>query len=112
MKIAIQGILGSYHDEVAKLRFGDNSNIIECSSFDILVDSVKNEVADIGIMAIENSIAGSIIPNYSLIDNYDLSIIGEYYISINNHRIMLTWDATSWTATVRQRPVVRIIPTP
>ena len=87
MKIAIQGILGSYHDEVAKLRFGDNSNIIECSSFDILVDSVKNKVADIGIMAIENSIAGSIIPNYSLIDNYDLSIIGEYYISIN-HQLM------------------------
>mgnify|MGYP005999083709 CR=1 FL=1 len=41
MKIAIQGILGSYHDEVAKLRFGDNSNIIECLSFDTLVDSVK-----------------------------------------------------------------------
>ena len=87
MKIAIQGILGSYHDEVAKLYFGDDSNIIECLSFDTLVDSVKNEVADIGIMAIENSIAGSIIPNYSLIDNYDLSIIGEYYISIN-HQLM------------------------
>ena len=87
MKIAIQGILGSYHDEVAKLRFGDDSNIIECLSFDTLVDSVKNEVAEIGIMAIENSIAGSIIPNYSLIDNYDLSVIGEYYISIN-HQLM------------------------
>ena len=87
MKIAIQGILGSYHDEVAKLHFGDHSSIIECLSFDALVDSVKNEVAEIGIMAIENSIAGSIIPNYSLIDSYDLSIIGEYYISIN-HQLM------------------------
>ena len=105
MKIAIQGILGSYHDEVAKLRFGDNSNIIECSSFDILVDSVKNKVADIGIMAIENSIAGSIIPNYSLIDNYDLSIIGEYYISINHQLMALPGIEFSSIKTISSHPM-------
>ena len=105
MKIAIQGILGSYHDEVAKLRFGDNSNIIECSSFDILVDSVKNKVADIGIMAIENSIAGSIIPNYSLIDNYDLSIIGEYYISINHQLMALPGIDYSSIETISSHPM-------
>ena len=105
MKIAIQGILGSYHDEVAKLRFGDDSNIIECLSFDTLVDSVKNEVADIGIMAIENSIAGSIIPNYSLIDNYDLSIIGEYYISINHQLMALPGIDFSSIETISSHPM-------
>ena len=105
MKIAIQGILGSYHDEVAKLRFGDDLNIIECLSFDALVDSVKNEVADIGIMAIENSIAGSIIPNYSLIDNYDLSIIGEYYISINHQLMALPGIDFSSIETISSHPM-------
>ena len=105
MKIAIQGILGSYHDEVAKLRFGDDSNIIECLSFDTLVDSVKNEVADIGIMAIENSIAGSIIPNYSLIDNYNLSIIGEYYISINHQLMALPGIDFSSIETISSHPM-------
>ena len=105
MKIAIQGILGSYHDEVAKLHFGEDSNIIECSSFDILVDSVKNKVADIGIMAIENSIAGSIIPNYSLIDNYDLSIIGEYYISINHQLMALPGIDFSSIKTISSHPM-------
>ena len=105
MKIAIQGILGSYHDEVAKLRFGHDSNIIECLSFDTLVDSVKNEVAEIGIMAIENSIAGSIIPNYSLIDNYDLSIIGEYYISINHQLMALPGIDYSSIETISSHPM-------
>ncbi len=105
MKIAIQGILGSYHDEVAKLSFGDDSNIIECLSFDTLVDTVKNEVADIGIMAIENSIAGSIIPNYSLIDNYDLSIIGEYYISINHQLMALPGIDYSSIETISSHPM-------
>ena len=105
MKIAIQGILGSYHDEVAKLYFGDDSNIIECLSFDTLVDSVKNEVADIGIMAIENSIAGSIIPNYSLIDNYELSIVGEYYISINHQLMALPGIDFSSIKTISSHPM-------
>ena len=105
MKIAIQGILGSYHDEVAKLCFGDNSNIIECLSFDNLVDSIKNEVAEIGIMAIENSIAGSIISNYSLIDNFDLSIIGEYYISINHQLMSLPGTDFSSIETISSHPM-------
>ncbi|MBN09761.1 MAG: prephenate dehydratase, partial [Flavobacteriaceae bacterium] len=66
-KIAIQGIKGSYHHVVAELYFGKSVKILPCSSFDELVNSILDNSASQGIMAIENSIAGSIIPNYALI---------------------------------------------
>lgn len=88
MKIAIQGITGSYHHEVAKNYFGDECDTLDCMTFDDVVFSVKNGLSDFGVMAIENSIAGSLIPNYSLIDNNNLNIIGEYYININ-HQLMV-----------------------
>ena len=88
MKIAIQGIRGSYHHKVAIEFFNKKIQLEECQSFDRLVDSLNNGDSDLGVMAIENSIAGSIIPNYSLIDKNDLYIIGEYYININ-HNLMV-----------------------
>ena len=88
MKVAIQGIRGSYHHKVSLEFFDDQIDIIECLSFDELVDSTSSGLSDYGIMAIENSIAGSIIPNYSLIDDNGLSIIGEYYINIH-HNLMV-----------------------
>ena len=73
-KIAIQGIQGSNHYIVAQNYFGATSQLQECLSFDALVDSVVSESSDYGIMAIENTIAGSIIPNYALIDQHHLTI--------------------------------------
>ena len=88
MKIAIQGIRGSYHHKVAVEFFNKKIQLEECQSFDRLVDSLNKGDSDLGVMAIENSIAGSIIPNYSLIDKNNLYIIGEYYININ-HNLMV-----------------------
>ena len=88
MKIGIQGIRGSYHDKVAKCYFGDLVSVQEFLSFDDLAISVSNNDSDFGVMAIENSIAGSIIPNYALIDTLNLNIVGEYYININ-HQLMV-----------------------
>ena len=88
MKVAIQGIKGSYHHKVAMEFFDDQIDIIECLSFDELVDSVCCGKSNYGVMAIENSIAGSIIPNYSLIDDNNLLITGEYYINIH-HNLMV-----------------------
>ena len=86
-KVAIQGIKGSYHHQVALNYFGKEIEIIEFLSFDELANSIANNNCDYGVMAIENSIAGSIIPNYALIDNLKLKIAGEYYININ-HQLM------------------------
>jgi len=88
-KIAIQGIKGSNHYQVALDYFGDAVVLEECMSFDSLVSHLLNKTADKGIMAIENSIAGSIIPNYALVFNNNLHIIGEYYLNIHHNLMVL-----------------------
>jgi prephenate dehydratase len=81
-KIAIQGIKGSFHHQVAKDYFYQNVLVDECLSFEELVDSLLKGNSDQAVMAIENSIAGPIIPNYALIDKNNLHIIGEHYLDI------------------------------
>ena len=88
-KIAIQGIQGSFHHQVALEYFQENVLLHECLSFEALVDSLLNNQSQFGVMAIENSIAGSIIPNYALIDNNNLHIIGEYYLDIIQNLMVL-----------------------
>jgi len=89
LKIAIQGIKGSNHHQVAMDYYGDDIELVECMSFDALVDNLLNKTADQGIMAIENSIAGSIIPNYALVYQNNLHIIGERYLNINHNLMVL-----------------------
>ncbi|HUH29637.1 prephenate dehydratase [Gelidibacter sp.] len=88
--VAIQGIKGSFHHIVA-LQYFDSSiqHIDECMTFDGAVQSVLTKKTDAVIMAIENSIAGSIIPNYALIDDNQLQIIGEHYLDIQHHLMAL-----------------------
>ncbi|MFJ1425912.1 prephenate dehydratase [Capnocytophaga canimorsus] len=88
-KIAIQGIKGSFHYQAAQEYFGNQITIIECNSFDKVAQSLLKNEADLGVMAIENSIAGSILPNYALIDRLKLNIIGEHYIDIQQNLMAL-----------------------
>lgn len=80
--VAIQGIAGSFHHQVAKEYFGHEVLVEECRSFRDVVDSLMNGSAVSAIMAIENSTAGTILPNYALIDETNLEIKGEHYIPI------------------------------
>jgi prephenate dehydratase len=89
LKIAIQGIKGSNHHQVAKDFFGGDIDLHECLSFDTIIEHLQNGSADKGIMAIENSIAGSIIPNYNLIYHNDMHIIGEHYLNIHHNLMVL-----------------------
>lgn len=87
-KIAIQGIKGSYHYQASREFFlNEPIEIIECDSFDKVAQNLIKNQADYGIMAIENTIAGAILPNYNLIDKYQLYIVGEHYIDIQ-HQLM------------------------
>jgi prephenate dehydratase len=86
-KIAIQGNQGSFHHLVANQYFTSEFSLIVCHTFEDTVISLLNNVADLAVMALENSIAGSIIPNYALIDQNELQIVGEYSLSIN-HQLM------------------------
>ncbi|MDG2195235.1 MAG: prephenate dehydratase [Polaribacter sp.] len=87
--IAIQGAEGSNHHIIARDFYGDNVLLKECLSFDVLVDSLIDKTASQGIMAIENTIAGSIIPNYALIAQNNLHICGEQYLNIHHHLMAL-----------------------
>ncbi len=87
--IAIQGIKGSFHHQVAQEYFDSNIDVDECLSFEELVDSLLQNKSSQAVMAIENSIAGAIIPNYALIDKNNLEIIGEYYLDIHQNLMAL-----------------------
>jgi prephenate dehydratase len=87
--VAIQGIRGSYHHIVALQYFEHPVDVIECMTFDRVVESIITNESDVAIMALENSIAGSILPNYALINKYDLHIVGEHYLDIQHNLMAL-----------------------
>ena len=89
MKVAIQGIKGSFHDIVAKKYFGEDIELNECLSFVEIPELINNNTVDGAVMAIENSLAGSILPNYALIDEFDLKIQGEVHLPIHHHLMAL-----------------------
>ena len=104
-KIAIQGIKGSFHHQVAQNYFQSNIELDECLSFPDLVKSLKQNKVHKGIMALENSIAGSIIPNYALIDQNDLHIIGEYYLNIHMNLMVLKGQKIEDITEVHSHPI-------
>lgn len=87
--VAIQGILGSYHHIVSQQYFDKEISIKEYLTFDKVVESLVSKECDAAIMAIENSIVGSIIPNYALIDTNHLHIVGEHYLDIQHNLMAL-----------------------
>ena len=88
-KIAIQGIKGSFHYQTAEAYFGKDIEVLECRTFDAVVKALLKGDANWGVMAIENSIAGAILPNYALIDRHNLHITGEHYMNIQHHLMAL-----------------------
>ncbi len=87
LKVAIQGIKGSFHDWAAEKYFGRSHGIVACRYFSEIPEKLTSGEADKGVMAIENSLAGSILPNYILIDENGLVITGEIYIPVS-HSLM------------------------
>ncbi len=84
-KIAIQGFEGSFH-QVAAQQFFQDVEIIYCSTFrEVVKIAADKKESDGGVMAIENSIAGSILPNYNLLQKSNLKIIGEVYLQIKQN---------------------------
>jgi prephenate dehydratase len=88
-KIAIQGIEGSNHHKVIRDYFNFGTQIKACATFREVVDSLVNTEVDASLMAIENSIAGSILPNYRLLIDAQLQITQEFYLDIRHHLVAL-----------------------
>lgn len=84
-KIAIQGIAGSFHESAAHLYFpNEEIEIIPCQTFKNVFEEAKKDNETIAVIAIENTIAGSLLPNYELIKKSGLSIVGEHKLRIKH----------------------------
>lgn len=89
-KVAIQGGYGAFHEIAATHYFeNDNVEIIPSVTFRDVFENLKGRHADYGIMAIENMVAGSIIPNYKLLRESNMKIIGEIYLRIKQNLVAL-----------------------
>ncbi len=89
ISVAIQGGLGSFHEEAAKLFFGDKRIYpVECLTFDELFKNVINKRVDYGVVAIENSVAGTLLKNYRMLLNAGVLIVGEQYLRVKQNLIV------------------------
>jgi prephenate dehydratase len=105
LKIAIQGIASSFHEVAALTHFGSSIETVECLTFFDLCEVLKNGRADYAVMAIENSIAGSILPNYFLLQEFHFSIIGEVYLPIHMHLLALPGTKLEQVKTIESHPM-------
>lgn len=104
-RVAIQGIRASFHEEAAFKFFGEDIETIECNSFKQTFQKLEQQEADFVVMAIENSIAGSLLPNYSLLREYNFPVIGEVYLPIQLHLMALPGVKFEDIKTVTSHPI-------
>jgi prephenate dehydratase len=92
-KVAIQGVAGCYHDMAARNYFeGEEIDIVPCNTFKDVISVVKKDPTILGLMAIENTIAGSLLQNHELIRESGLVVVGEYKLRIS-HSLVAMPDA-------------------
>ncbi len=88
-RVSIQGYEGSFHQVAARQFFGKDVEVIPCATFrDVVKIAGNRKESDGGVMAIENSIAGSILPNYNLLQKSTLKITGEVYLQIKQNLLV------------------------
>lgn len=88
-KIAIQGVHGCFHEQAARLFYGNQIEVCECLSFEDLFASLEQQKANGAIMAIENTVAGGLLPNYSLLRKHGKRIKGEVFLRIQQNLMAL-----------------------
>lgn len=104
-RVAIQGIATSFHELAAFTYFGGPVDTVECLSFHALCEALNQGQATHAVMAIENSIAGSILPNYFLLQQYHFTIAGELYVPIHLHLAALPGVKMKDIRTVESHPM-------
>ena len=105
MKVGIQGIAGSNNHKVAIQLYGPRVNCVYCDSFAEMADGLKSGLFEEAVMAIENSIAGAILPNYALIYTNAFKITSEYYLSISHNLMALKGQSLQTVTRVESHPM-------
>ena len=105
-KIAIQGVPGSFHD-IAAHQFFPNEKIelVCCDTFEEIFERMKQDSNIIGMLAIENTIAGSLLHNYELLRDSGATIIGEHKLRIKHSCVCLPEDNWDTLTEVHSHPV-------
>ncbi len=105
-KVAIQGTLGSYHDIAAHNFFeGEEVELNCCATFSDVFSSVSNDTSSFGMLAIENTIAGSLLQNHELLRQSGAKIIGEYKLRISHCLVCLPEEDWSDIVEVNSHPI-------
>ena len=105
MKVAIQGFQGSFHEVAARQYFGASPALSFCATFGEVVAQVADGRAGAALMAMENSLAGSILPNYLLLERNALTITGEIYLPIHQHLLVLPGTTLADVQAVHSHPM-------
>lgn len=106
LKVAIQGYEGSFHQIVAEKYFGrEEIEIIPCATFREVAHKVKSGAVNFGVMAVENSIAGSIIANYGILQDANVQVAGEVYLHITQNLLALPGVTTDDITEVQSHPM-------
>ena len=107
--VAIQGVEGAYHEMAARAYFkekaGEVITILPCNRFKDVIIAVKKDPNLIGIMAIENTIAGSLLQNHELIRESDLVVIGEQKLHISHSIAALPGETLETLTEVYSHPI-------
>ena len=105
-RIAIQGAKGSFHDITAHRYFsGEDIEVIYCARFEDIFSMIKKDDSIIGLMAIENTIAGSLLQNHELLRESDTQIIGEARLHISHSIMCLPEDDWEDITEVSSHPI-------
>lgn len=105
-KVAIQGIKGSFHDTAAHRFFeGEELELIECDSFEEVFSSLQSDPAMVALVAIENTIAGSLLHNYELLRDSGMIIVGEHKLRISHSLMCLPDEDMEDITEVNSHPV-------
>ncbi len=106
LNIAIQGAAASFHHQAADLYFnGQAIEIRECRSFEQACEALNQGEVDFTMMAIENTFTGSLLPNYGLLQNYPLHIIGEQYLHIEQHLMAIPGQQLKEIEFIHSHPI-------
>lgn len=106
IKIAIQGTLGSYHDIAAHKYFtGEEIELNCCSTFSDVFAGVRKDGSTLGMLAIENTIAGSLLQNHELLRESNTKIVGEYKLRISHCIVCLPDEDWNNITEVNSHPI-------
>ncbi|GAB3590102.1 prephenate dehydratase [Hymenobacter daeguensis] len=103
--VSIQGFQGSFHEVAARRHFGAGPELLACATFGAVVAHVVQGTAGAGLMAMENSLAGSILPNYLLLERHAVRVTGEVYLPIHQHLLGLPGTTLAQVQAVHSHPM-------